>query len=111
MHVNNEVGAIEPIEKVGEIIKSIKADRLNRKVQTPLLFHSDASQSFGRVNLNVNKVGCDLLTLSSHKIYGPKGAGLVYIKKGVKIAPLIHGGGQEFGFRSGTINTPAIFGF
>jgi cysteine desulfurase len=111
MHVNNEIGAIEPIEKVGEIIKKVKEDRVNRKVQAPLLFHSDASQSFGRINLNVNKIGCDLLTLSSHKIYGPKGAGLVYIKKGLKIAPLIHGGGQEFGFRSGTINTPAIFGF
>lgn len=111
MHVNNEIGVIEPIEKIGKIISTIKEDRQKRNVETPIFFHTDASQSFGKVDVNINKIGCDLLTLSSHKIYGPKGAGLLYIKKGTKITPLIHGGGQEFGFRSGTVNLPTIFGF
>jgi cysteine desulfurase len=111
MHVNNEIGVIEPLEKIGKIISDIKEDRLKRKIETPLYFHTDASQSFGKIDINVNKIGCDMLTLSSHKVYGPKGASLAYIKKGTKIAPLIHGGGQEFGFRSSTVNTPAIFGF
>ncbi len=111
MHVNNEIGVIEPIEKIGKIISSIKEYRKKRNIETPLYFHTDASQSFGKIDVNINKIGCDLLTLSSHKIYGPKGAGLLYIKKGTKITPLIHGGGQEFGFRSSTVNLPAIFGF
>lgn len=111
MHVNNEIGVIEPLEKIGKIISTVKEDRLKRKIEAPLLFHTDASQSFGKVDININKIGCDLLTLSSHKIYGPKGASLAYIRKGTKIAPLLHGGGQEFGFRSSTVNTPAIYGF
>ncbi len=111
MHVNNEIGVIEPIEKIGKIINNVKENRQKRNVETPIFFHTDASQSFGKVDVNINKIGCDLLTLSSHKIYGPKGAGLLYIKKGTKITPLIHGGGQEFGFRSSTVNLPAIVGF
>jgi len=111
MHVNNETGVIEPLDKISKIINSVREDRLKRKIETPIYLHTDASQSFGKIEVNVNKLGCDLLTLSSHKVYGPKGAGLAYIKKGIKIAPLIHGGGQEFGFRSSTVNTPAIFGF
>lgn len=111
MHVNNEIGVIEPLEKIGKIIVSIREDRLKRKIETPIYFHTDASQSFGKVDININKFNCDLLTLSSHKVYGPKGASLAFVRKGVKICPLIHGGGQEFGFRSSTVNTPAIFGF
>jgi len=111
MHVNNEIGVIEPIEKIGKIINNVKENRQKRNIETPIFFHTDASQSFGKVDVNINKIGCDLLTLSSHKIYGPKGAGLLYIKKGTKITPLIHGGGQEFGFRSSTVNLPAIVGF
>ncbi len=111
MHVNNETGVIEPVEKIGKIVTEVRADRTNRHIDCPIYFHTDASQSFGKIELNIPKINCDLLTLSSHKIYGPKGASLAFIKKGVKIAPLMHGGGQEFGFRSGTINTPAIVGF
>jgi cysteine desulfurase len=111
MHVNNETGAIEPVEKIGKIIEDVRKDRSLRHINCPIYFHTDASQSFGKIDVNISKINCDLLTLSSHKIYGPKGASLAFIKKGTKIAPLIHGGGQEFGFRSGTVNTPAIIGF
>lgn len=111
MHVNNEIGVIEPIDKIGKLINTIKENRQKRNIETPIFFHTDASQSFGKVEININKIGCDMLTLSSHKMYGPKGAGLLYIKRGTKITPLIHGGGQEFGFRSSTVNLPAVFGF
>lgn len=76
-----------------------------------MYFHSDACQSFGKIPLDVNKAGVDLLTINAHKIYGPKGTGALYIRKGVNIAPLLHGGGQEAGLRSSTENLPAIVGF
>ena len=100
MHSNNEVGTLEPVKEIGEICK--KKD---------VLFHTDASQSFGKMPINVEKLNIDLLTASSHKIYGPKGVGLLYIKNGTKIEPLLHGGGHERGKRSSTVNVPAIVGF
>lgn len=100
MQANNEVGTIEPIEKIGQICR-------NRGVY----FHTDAAQTFDKIAINVEKMKIDLLTASSHKIYGPKGAAILYVKKGVKIEPIIHGGGQEFGLRSSTVNVPAIVGF
>jgi cysteine desulfurase len=100
MHANNEMGTIEPIEKIGNICK-------NRNVY----FHTDAAQSFGKIPIDVNKMNIDLLTASSQKIYGPKGAALLYIRKGTKIEPLLHGGGHEAGKRSSTENVPAIMGF
>ena len=100
IHSNNEIGTIEPIEKIGKICEKKK-----------IYFHTDAVQSFGKMLLDVKKMKVDLLTASSHKIYGPKGAALLYIKKGTKIEPLIHGGGHEFGLRASTVNIPAIVGF
>ena len=100
IHGSNEIGTIEPIEKIGKICEKKK-----------VYFHTDAVQSFGKMPLDVQKMKVDLLTASSHKIYGPKGAALLYIKKGTKIEPLIHGGGHEFGIRSSTVNVPAIVGF
>lgn len=100
MHANNEMGTIEPIEKIGKICK-------NKNVY----FHTDAAQSFGKIPINVNKMNIDLLTASSQKIYGPKGAALLYIRKGTRIEPLLHGGGHEAGKRSSTENVPAIVGF
>ena len=100
IHGSNEIGTIEPIEKIGKICEKKK-----------VYFHTDAVQSFGKMPLDVQKMKVDLLTASSHKIYGPKGAALLYIKKGTKIEPLIHGGGHEFGLRASTINVPAIVGF
>ena len=100
MHANNEIGTIEPIEEIGKICH--KKD---------IYFHTDAAQSFGKIPINVNKMNIDLLTASSHKMYGPKGAACLYIREGVDIEPLLHGGGHEFGLRPSTINIPAIVGF
>ncbi len=106
IHANNEIGAIQPIKKIGEIIKSQKS-----KVKSQIYFHTDAAQSFGKIPIDVNKMNIDLLTASSHKIYGPKGAACLFIKEGTKIEPILHGGGHEAGLRSSTVNAPAIVGF
>lgn len=102
MLVNNEVGTIQPIEEISKLIK------LNAK---NALFHCDAVQGFGKMPLNVKKLGVDLLSASAHKIHGPKGIGFLYCKRGVNIAPFITGGGQEQGLRSGTESVPLIAGF
>jgi len=98
IHASNEIGTIQDIDRIGKICKEKK-----------VLFHTDVSQSMGKIPLNVKNV--DLLTASSHKMYGPKGAALLFIKEGVGIEPLLHGGGQENGLRSSTVNIPAIVGF
>ena len=100
MHANNEIGTIEPIEEIGKICK-----------ERDVYFHTDASQSFGKIPIDVNKMNIDLLTASSHKMYGPKGAACLFIKENVKIEPLLHGGGHESGLRSSTVNVSAIVGF
>jgi cysteine desulfurase len=100
MYANNEIGTIEPIYEIGKICR-----------QNNVYFHSDACQSFGKIPIDVNKDNLDLLTINSHKIYGPKGIGALYIRKGIRIAPLLHGGGQEGGVRSSTENIPGIIGF
>jgi len=99
MYGNNEIGTIEPIEEIGKITK--KHD---------VLFHTDAVQAIGKVPIDVNKLNIDMLSISSHKIYGPKGSGALFIRKGVKLQPLAHGGGHEKGLRSSTYNTPGIVG-
>ncbi|WP_458404282.1 cysteine desulfurase NifS [Methanobrevibacter sp.] len=100
MHANNEIGTIQPIEEIGKIAREKK-----------IKFHVDAVQSFGKIEVDVEKLNIDLLSLSSHKINGPKGVGALYIKKGTRVVPLIHGGGQEKGIRGGTENVPGIVGF
>ena len=100
MHGNNEIGTLQPIAEIGKLARERK-----------ILFHTDAVQTFGKVKVDVEELNVDLLSLSSHKIHGPKGVGALYIKKGVRITPLIHGGGQERGIRSGTENIPGIVGF
>jgi cysteine desulfurase len=100
MHANNEIGTIEDIEKIGKICK-----------EKNVYFHSDAAQSFGKIAIDVKKLNLDLLSISSHKMYGPKGVGGLYIKKGTKIEPLLHGGGHEFRMRSSTVNVAGIVGF
>ncbi|MFC2168950.1 cysteine desulfurase family protein [Acidobacteriota bacterium] len=100
MHANNELGTIQPIEVVAEIA---------RKKDIPV--HTDAVQSFGKIDVNVNTLGVDLLSISAHKVYGPKGIGALYIRKGTKISPLIFGGHQERLMRAGTENTAGIVGF
>jgi len=98
--VNNEIGTKQEIEKIGKICK-----------ERGIIFHTDAVQAFGKVLIDVKKMQVDLLSASSHKVYGPKGAAFLYCKKGIKITPLLHGGGQEFALRSSTVNLPAIVGF
>ncbi len=100
MHANNEIGTIEPVERIVEIAH-----------ERGVPVHSDAVQSFGKIDLNVRKMGVDLLTVSAHKIYGPKGIGALYIRKGTCIVPFVHGGHQEHRLRAGTENTAGIVGF
>jgi cysteine desulfurase len=99
MHVNNEIGTIEPIPPAARIAH-----------QAGALFHTDAVQSFGKLDFQVDELGVDLLSLSSHKVYGPKGVGALYIRKGTNIRPFHHGGHQERGLRAGTENTAGIIG-
>lgn len=100
MHANNEIGTIEPIEEIGKICK-----------EKNVYFHTDAVQTFGKIEIDVKKMNIDLLSASSHKIYGPKGVGMLFVRKGVRIEPLLHGGGHEFGLRSSTENVAGIVGF
>ena len=100
MHASNEIGTIEPIAEIGKICK-----------EKGVYFHTDAVQSFGKIPIDVRKMNIDLLTASSHKMYGPKGIALLYIRDGVIIEPILHGGGQENGLRSSTVSVPAIVGF
>jgi cysteine desulfurase len=99
MYVNNEIGTVEPIEKIGKIAR----DR-------GVYFHTDACQA-GSMNLDVQELNLDLMSLNGEKIYGPKGTGILYIRNGVKINPIIYGGGQEKEIRSGTENVAGIVGF
>ena len=99
MTANNEIGTVEPISEIGEIARD-----------HGVVFHTDAVQAAGAIPLDVNLLKADLLSLSSHKFYGPKGIGALYIRRGTKIAPLIHGGEQERVLRAGTENTAAIVG-
>ena len=101
MYVNNEIGSINDIAAVS---KAIKAKNPN------VIFHVDAIQAFGKMNIVPKNLGIDLMSVSGHKIHGPKGSGFLYIKKGTRIKPIIYGGGQEKGMRSGTENVPAIAG-
>jgi cysteine desulfurase len=99
MHANNEVGTIEPVEEIGKITKAAGVS-----------FHVDAVQTVGNYPVDVKKMGCDMLSASAHKLYGPKGVGFLYIRKGLRIEPLLHGGGQEGKKRGSTHNVPGIVG-
>lgn len=105
MYVNNEIGTVQPIAEIGRFLKSY-----NLKAKKSILFHTDATQAVNYFDCNVNKLNVDLLSLSGHKIYGPKGIGALYIKKGTAIKRIQDGGDQEFGMRSGTHNIPGIVG-
>lgn len=100
MHANNEIGTIQPIEDVVRIAHD-----------KGVLVHTDAVQTFGKIEVNADKLGVDLMTVSAHKVYGPKGIGALYIRRGTNIRPFLHGGHQEKGLRAGTENTSGIVGF
>jgi cysteine desulfurase len=99
IHVNNEIGTIQPIEEIGEIAR-----------ENEILFHVDATQSFGKMPIDVNAWGIDLLSLSAHKVYGPKGVGALFVSDGIPLQSQISGGSQEGGIRAGTLNVPGIVG-
>ena len=101
MHTNNEIGSVQPIEEIGRAVKAV-----NPRV----LFHVDAVQGFGKSLILPKRMHIDLLAASGHKIHGPKGVGLLYVADGVRLEPLLHGGGQQGGMRSGTENVPGIAG-
>lgn len=109
MYANNEIGTIEPITQIGRLLKKINSSRLARGLEK-VIFHTDACQAGGVCDLNVERLGVDLMTINGSKIYGPKQTGFLYIRQGTKINPLIYGGGQERGLRSGTENVPGMVG-
>ena len=100
MYVNNELGAIEPVQQIGEIVS--RYDQV--------FFHVDAVQAYGKINFKMKDIGADFMTVSGHKIHGPKGIGFMYIRDVNRFKPLLRGGGQEFDLRSGTENVPGIYG-
>ena len=100
MHVNNETGALMPVEKIGAAID-----------HKSCVLHVDAVQSYGKIDVNPKRLNADMISISSHKIHGPNGVGALYVKKGLRLAPIIYGGKQESGLRSGTENLAAICGF
>tara|TARA_B100001540_G_scaffold275294_1_gene261344 strand:+ start:2047 stop:3171 length:1125 start_codon:yes stop_codon:yes gene_type:complete len=100
MHANNEIGVIQPIEEIGKLCK-----------KNNILFHVDAAQSFGKINIDVKKMNIDFLSISAHKIYGPKGIGALYIKSKNTVSPIMYGGNQEKSIRPGTLSVPLIVGF
>lgn len=101
MYVNNEIGTVQPIEEIGSIVKSYNP---------AIVYHVDAIQGYGKFKINPKKLGIDLMSVSGHKIHGPKGSGFLYIKEKTKVKPLILGGGQQKAMRSGTENVPGIAG-
>lgn len=99
MHASNEIGTIQPVDEIGKIAREAR-----------IYFHSDAVQTVGHIPVNVDELGVDLLTISGHKVYGPKGIGALYVRRGTRLAPLLHGGEQEKRRRAGTENVPGIVG-
>ena len=108
---NNEIGTIQPLAEIAEIIRAERQNRLKNGIKTSLYLHSDASQALNLLDINVARLGVDLLTINSAKIYGPKGVGALYVAHGVKLKPIAFGGGQENGLRSGTENVSGVVGF
>lgn len=100
MFANNEIGTIQPIKELGEVCR-----------RHGVMFHVDGVQAAGHIKVDIEQLPIDMMTMAAHKMYGPKGLGALYVRRGVKLIPTLHGGGQEFGLRSGTENVPGIVGF
>lgn len=111
MYANNEIGTIEPLKAIAQIVKNINISRQQRGIKKPLLLHSDACQALNYLDMQVAHLGVDLMTINAGKIYGPKQCGGLYVKSGVILKSQIDGGGQESGLRSGTQNLANIIGF
>ena len=100
MAANNEIGTIQPVRALGEVCRA-----------HGVMFHTDGVQAAGHIKMDVKELPIDMMTMAAHKMYGPKGLGALYVRRGIKLIPTLHGGGQEFGLRSGTENVPGIVGF
>lgn len=111
MYANNEVGSIQPLKAIAELVKKIKHQRQKAGNSTPLYFHTDACQAANYLDLHAVRLGVDMMTLNGGKIYGPKQSGILYVNSTIPLRPLIEGGGQENGLRSGTENVAASIGF
>ena len=111
MYVNNELGTVMPLRKISKVIEDVKTDRRDRNVDTPLYFHTDACQAPLYLDVHAERLGVDMMTLNGSKIYGPKQTGMLYVKTGTEIEPIVRGGGQEWGKRSGTENVSGVIGF
>jgi cysteine desulfurase len=107
---NNELGTVQPIRDIANLVRRVRKDRLSRGDRTPIYFHCDASQGVGQLEINVARLGVDMLTLNSGKMYGPKMTGLLWVASDVLITPIILGGGQEMGRRGGTENVTGVIG-
>jgi len=105
MYVNNEIGTVQPIAQIGKLLAKVNLGR-----EEKIIFHTDATQAVAYFDTNVKKLGVDLLSMSAHKIYGPKGVGMLFVKKGTKIKQIQDGGAQEFALRAGTLNSTGIIG-
>lgn len=111
MFVNNEIGSVQPLREIAHIVAEERIKRAKQNNKLPIYFHSDCAQATNYLDLNNSRLSIDLMSINGSKIYGPKGIGCLYIKTGTNVAPLMLGGGQEFGVRSGTENLASIAGF
>jgi len=111
MYANNEIGTIQPIREIAALLAVVRRDRRSCGVAAPLYLHVDGAQAANYLDLQMSRLGADLLSLNGGKIYGPKQSGLLFVKAGITLEPLVYGGGQERGLRSGTENVPGIIGF
>jgi cysteine desulfurase len=111
MYANNEVGTIQPIREIAALVRDIRERRRKAGNVTPLYLHTDATQAANYLDIHVSRLGVDMLTLNSGKMYGPKQCGALYVRAGIALRPLVFGGGQERGIRSGTENVSGIVGF
>lgn len=110
-YVNSEMGTILPVKKIAKIVSEVRENRLSRSVKMPIYFHLDAAQAAGICDLNVARLGVDLMSISAAKCYGPKQVGALFVRAGVELKPIVFGGGQEMGLRSGTENVAGAVGF
>ncbi|HEY4964099.1 MAG TPA: cysteine desulfurase family protein [Candidatus Saccharimonadales bacterium] len=111
MYVNNEIGTIQPIAKIAKVVAEIRIKRLEEGITTPILLHTDACQASNYLDLHISRLGVDMMTINGGKVYGPKQSGVLFIKAGTILKPLIDGGGQEHGLRSGTESLVNAAGF
>ena len=110
-YANNEIGTVQPIREIANLVSEIRANRFERGVKTPIYLHTDASQAAGHLDINVARLDVDMMTLNAGKCYGPKQVGCLYVRAGIELSPMVYGGGQEMGLRSGTENVVGTIGF